>query len=73
MCRRDSILLSAVVGIVGVTFGVLAETSGLTLAQAIAMSAFAFTGASQFAAVTVIASGETEVVAAMATTTALRY
>jgi 4-azaleucine resistance transporter AzlC len=63
MYRRDSILLSAAVGIVGVTFGVLAETSGLTMAQAIAMSAFVFTGTSQFAAVIVIASGGTEIAA----------
>jgi len=60
MYRRDSILLSVAVGIVGITFGVLAETSGLTLPQAVAMSALVFTGASQFAAVTVISSGGTE-------------
>ena len=56
-------MLSVAVGIVGITFGVLAATSGLTLAQAVAMSALVFTGASQFAAVTVIASGGTEVAA----------
>ena len=63
MYRRDSILLSAAVGVIGVTFGVLAATSGFSLAQAVAMSALVFTGASQFAAVTVIASGGTEIAA----------
>lgn len=60
MYRRDSILLSVAVGIVGITFGVLAEASGLTLPQSVAMSALVFTGASQFAAVTVISAGGTE-------------
>lgn len=60
MYRRDSILLSVAVGIVGITFGVLAEASGLSLPQSVAMSALVFTGASQFAAVTVISAGGTE-------------
>ena len=41
----------------GVTFGVLAATAGLSLAKALAMSVLVFTGASQFAAVSVIESG----------------
>ncbi len=55
--RRDSVVLGTAVGIFGVTFGVLATTSGLTVAQACAMSLLVFTGASQFAAVGVIGAG----------------
>lgn len=44
-------------GIFGVGFGVLAISSGLSVAQAVFMSLFVFTGASQFAAVGVIAAG----------------
>ena len=63
MYRRNSILLSVATGVVAVTFGVLAASSGLSLLRAMAMSAFVFTGASQFAAVTVIGSGGTEIAA----------
>jgi len=55
--RRDSVTLGAAVGVVGVTFGVVASTAGLPLVKAMAMSLLVFTGASQFAAVGVIASG----------------
>jgi len=55
--RRDSVVLGAAVGLVGVTFGVLATTVGLSFLQAMAMSLLVFTGASQFAAVGVIGSG----------------
>ncbi len=54
--RRDGFALSAAVGVVGVTFGVFASSSGLTLLQAMALSGVAFTGASQFAFVTVLAT-----------------
>lgn len=54
---RDGIVLGAAVGLFGVTFGVLATTAGLTVAQACVMSLLVFTGASQFAAVGVVASG----------------
>lgn len=54
---RVGVLISLAVGIVGITFGVLADSAGLTLAQAVAMSVFVFTGASQFAAVSVTATG----------------
>lgn len=54
---RDSILLGLAVGIFAVGFGVLATTSGLTVAQTCAMSVLVFTGASQFAAVGVIGAG----------------
>jgi 4-azaleucine resistance transporter AzlC len=51
------ILLGFAVGIFGVSFGLLAVTSGLTAAQACAMSLLVFTGASQFAAVGVVQTG----------------
>ena len=55
--RRDSLVLGTAVGVFGVTFGVLATTSGLTVVQACVMSLLVFTGASQFAAVGVVGSG----------------
>ncbi|MEM7095056.1 MAG: AzlC family ABC transporter permease [Actinomycetota bacterium] len=55
--RRNSIALGIAVGLIGVPFGVLAATAGLSAPKAIAMSMLVFTGASQFAAVGVIDSG----------------
>ena len=55
--RRDGVIFGAAVGLVGVTFGVLATTAGLSSAKAMAMSLLVFTGASQFAAVSVIDGG----------------
>lgn len=55
--RREGFLLAVAVGVVGATFGVLADAAGLSLAKVIVMSALVFTGASQFAAVSVIDSG----------------
>jgi len=52
-----SLVLGLAVGAFGVSFGVLAVASGLTAAQACAMSLLVFTGASQFAAVGVIGAG----------------
>ena len=52
-----SIVLGLAVGVFGISFGVLAVASGLSVAQAVAMSLLVFTGASQFAAVGVIESG----------------
>jgi 4-azaleucine resistance transporter AzlC len=54
---RDGIVLGAAVGVFGATFGVLAVASGLSIGQASAMSLLVFTGASQFAAVSVIGAG----------------
>ncbi len=45
------------VGFFGMGFGVLSVSSGLSVAQTCAMSLLVFTGASQFAAVSVIGSG----------------
>jgi 4-azaleucine resistance transporter AzlC len=44
-------------GAFGVTFGAVAVRAGLTVAQAVVMSAVMFTGASQFALVGVLAAG----------------
>lgn len=55
--ERNGVILAAAVGIVGMTFGVLAITAGLSAWQAQAMSLLVFTGASQFAAVGVIDGG----------------
>jgi 4-azaleucine resistance transporter AzlC len=55
--RRDAWVLGAAVGVFGVSFGVLATTAGLSVAQACVMSLAVFTGASQFAAVGVLATG----------------
>ncbi len=63
MHRRDAFLLAAATGVIGATFGVLAEEAGFTLAQAMGLSTLVFTGASQFAAATVIASGGTALAA----------
>ena len=52
-----SLALGVAVGLVGVSFGVLAVANGLTAPQAMAMSLLVFTGASQFAAVGVLAGG----------------
>jgi len=57
--RREGFVLAAATGIVGMTFGVLADAAGLTLPQIIVMSALVFTGASQLAAVSVVDSGGT--------------
>ncbi len=57
--RRDGLILVMAVGVVAVTFGVLADAAGLSLPQIMVMSAFLFTGASQFAAVSIVDDGGT--------------
>jgi 4-azaleucine resistance transporter AzlC len=54
---RDSLVLGLAVGVFGVSFGVLAVSTGLTVAQACTMSLLVFTGASQFAAIGIVAAG----------------
>lgn len=54
---RDGIALGLAVGASGVAFGAVAVSSGLSTWQACVLSALAFTGASQFALASVIASG----------------
>jgi 4-azaleucine resistance transporter AzlC len=60
---RDGIVLGATVGLFGAAFGVLASTSGLSVAQASALSLLVFTGASQFALVSVVGTGGSVVAA----------
>jgi 4-azaleucine resistance transporter AzlC len=60
---RAGLVISAAVGIIGVTFGVLARAAGLDVPRASAMSLLVFTGASQFAVVGVAASGGSMVAA----------
>jgi 4-azaleucine resistance transporter AzlC len=55
--RRDALVLGVAVGVFGLSFGVLATTAGLSVPQACVMSLVVFTGASQFAAVGVVAAG----------------
>lgn len=55
--RREALLLTLAVGVIGMTFGVLADAAGFGLPKIVVMSAFVFTGASQFAAVSVVESG----------------
>lgn len=54
---RDCVVLGLAVGVFGLAFGVLAGSAGLSVAQACVMSLLVFTGASQFAAVSVVAAG----------------
>ncbi|MGJ6961324.1 AzlC family ABC transporter permease [Streptosporangium sp. G11] len=54
---RDGLGVGIAVGLSGVAFGAAAVTAGLSVAQACVLSLFAFTGASQFALVGVIAGG----------------
>ena len=61
--RRDGFLLAAACFLIGITFGVFADSSGLSLGQASALSILTFTGASQFALVSVVAGGGTAVAA----------
>nr|WP_283251671.1 AzlC family ABC transporter permease [Aeromicrobium duanguangcaii] len=53
----DSLGVGVGVGLYGVSFGALATTGGLSVLQACALSLLAFTGASQFAFLGVVAAG----------------
>ncbi len=55
--RRNAWALGVPIGAFGMSFGVLATAAGLSVGQACAMSVLVFTGASQFAAVGVLAAG----------------
>ena len=54
---RDAVGLGLAVGLYGVAFGAAADAAGLTLWQAVTLSALMFTGASQFALVGVLGAG----------------
>ena len=51
---RDSLGLGLAVGLYGAAFGAAADAAGLSVWQAVSMSALMFTGASQFALVGVL-------------------
>jgi predicted branched-subunit amino acid permease len=55
--RATSWEVGAVVGSYGLGFGALAVANGFSLAQTVVLSAVVFTGASQFALVSVVGSG----------------
>lgn len=57
---RDGLALAFAVGLVGIVFGVLARSSGLSVAKACAMSLLVFTGASQIASASIIGAGGTQ-------------
>jgi predicted branched-subunit amino acid permease len=54
---RDGVAVGIATGAYGLSFGAIAVTSGLSVAQACALSLLTFTGASQFALVGVVAAG----------------
>ena len=54
---RDSAAVGVAVSTYGVSYGALATTTGLSVPQTCALSVLAFTGASQFALVGVLAAG----------------
>src|SRR3954454_22048976 len=68
---RDAMGVGAAVGALGLSFGALAAASGLSVAQACALSLLMFTGASQFAFVGLIDGGVASAVATVATALAL--
>jgi 4-azaleucine resistance transporter AzlC len=55
--RRAAVTLGAAVGVFGISFGVVATGAGLSVPMVCAFSVLVFTGATQFAAVGVLASG----------------
>ena len=54
---RDSLGLGLAVGLYGAAFGAAADAAGLSVWQAVSLSALMFTGASQFALVGVLGAG----------------
>ena len=54
---RDALSIGVATGVYAVSFGVLAVAAGFSVAQTCVMSLLAFTGASQFTYVSVVAAG----------------
>jgi len=54
---RDAVAIGLATGAYGLSFGAVAATAGLSVAQTSALSALMFTGASQFAFVAALGSG----------------
>lgn len=63
---RKALSIGVAVSIYGVSFGALGSTTGLSIPQTQALSLLMFTGASQFALVSTIASGGTAIAAVLA-------
>ncbi|HEX6076504.1 MAG TPA: AzlC family ABC transporter permease [Micromonosporaceae bacterium] len=63
---RDVGALAVATALVGASFGAIAVAAGLSVWLVVAMSVFVFAGASQFAAVAVIASGGSPLAAVLA-------
>jgi 4-azaleucine resistance transporter AzlC len=62
---RAALIFAASAGLIGLSFGVLARTSGISLPMTCAMSLIVFAGGSQFLAVATIASGGTPLAAVL--------
>jgi 4-azaleucine resistance transporter AzlC len=62
---RAAFTLAATSGLIAVSFGVLARTSGLSLVMTCAMSLLVFAGGAQFLAVATIAAGGTPLAAVL--------
>lgn len=54
---RDGLAISAAVGVVGASFGVLARAAGISVVQTCGMSLFIFAGGSQFLLLAVVQTG----------------
>ena len=65
---RDALAVGVSTGAYGLSFGAVAATAGLSLAQSSALSLLMFTGASQFALVGVLAGGGAPLAAAATAT-----
>lgn len=63
---RNAVSIGLAVATYGVSFGALGTSTGLTIAQTCALSVLMFTGGSQFALVSTLASGGTGLSGAMA-------
>lgn len=63
---RNALSIGIAVATYGISFGALGTTTGLSVAQTCALSILMFTGGSQFAVVSTLASGGTGFSAAMA-------
>lgn len=64
----EATVIGLATGAYGLSFGALSVTSGLTVWQTVALSVLMFTGASQFALVTVLGAGGTAVAAVAGST-----
>lgn len=64
----EAVTIGATTGAYGVSFGALSITSGLSIWQTMALSALMFTGASQFALISVLGGGGSAVAAVAGST-----